>query len=210
MCDKYGFVYIWLDRKHKRYYVGCHWGSEDDGYICSSTWMKQAYRIRPHDFKRRILKSNIAKRSDMYVEEQRWLKMINPDEIKPVSPKPRYYNLKLDTAPLWHAYDDNIKTIGQKISAAKKGKTTRPCSEETKRKISKANSGKVRTKEANEKNRQAKLGRILSEEHKAKIRLGVHQSLQNGGGNKNVSNETRIKISESQKLRHALNKLNKT
>ena len=34
--EKYGFVYIWFDRKHKRYYIGCHWGHEDDGYVCSS------------------------------------------------------------------------------------------------------------------------------------------------------------------------------
>ena len=35
---KYGFVYIWYDRKHHRYYIGCHWGTIDDGYICSSNW----------------------------------------------------------------------------------------------------------------------------------------------------------------------------
>ena len=41
--EKYGFVYIWYDRKHKRYYIGSHWGSEDDGYICSSTHMNHAF-----------------------------------------------------------------------------------------------------------------------------------------------------------------------
>ena len=25
MSEKYGFVYIWHDRKHKRYYIGSHW-----------------------------------------------------------------------------------------------------------------------------------------------------------------------------------------
>lgn len=29
--EKYGFVYIWRDRKYNRYYIGCHWGREDDG-----------------------------------------------------------------------------------------------------------------------------------------------------------------------------------
>lgn len=44
MTEKYGFVYIWRDKKHNRYYIGCHWGTTDDGYICSSPWMKQAYK----------------------------------------------------------------------------------------------------------------------------------------------------------------------
>lgn len=35
--NKYGFVYLWFDRKHKRYYVGCHWGTTEDGYVCSSS-----------------------------------------------------------------------------------------------------------------------------------------------------------------------------
>ncbi len=32
MKQKYGFIYLWRDRKHNRYYLGSHWGSEDDGY----------------------------------------------------------------------------------------------------------------------------------------------------------------------------------
>jgi hypothetical protein len=56
--EKYGFVYIWFDRKHKRFYIGCHWGKENDGYVCSSPWMKQAYKHRPQDFKRKILKTD--------------------------------------------------------------------------------------------------------------------------------------------------------
>jgi hypothetical protein len=52
---KYGFVYLWFDRKHKRYYVGAHWGKEDDGYICSSNWMRDAYKKRSQDFLREIL-----------------------------------------------------------------------------------------------------------------------------------------------------------
>jgi len=31
--EKYGFVYLWYDKKHKRYYIGCRWGKENDGYI---------------------------------------------------------------------------------------------------------------------------------------------------------------------------------
>ncbi len=50
-----GFIYIWRDRKYNRYYIGSHWGPENDGYVCSSTWMRQAISKRPGDFKRRIL-----------------------------------------------------------------------------------------------------------------------------------------------------------
>lgn len=122
MNNKYGFVYLWYDRKFKRYYVGCHWGTVDDGYICSSSWMKTSYNRRPNDFKRRILKSNIKHRPDMYIEEQKYLDMITEDEIKPKNPNPKYYNLSLYSKAPWHQYDEKIKTIGQKISAAKKGK----------------------------------------------------------------------------------------
>lgn len=123
--SKYGFVYIWRDRKHNRYYIGCHWGREDDGYVCSSPWMLQAYRIRPQDFKRRILKSGFTDKSAMYDEETRWLSMIKPEEIKPTSPKPRYYNLYVTKHKPWHVYPEGIKTVGQKISAAKKGRPSK-------------------------------------------------------------------------------------
>lgn len=114
--EKYGFVYIWYDRKHKRYYIGCHWGSEDDGYICSSSWMMQAYPKRKEDFKRRILKANLT-REQMYIEEQHYLNMIKPEEIKI-----RYYNLNLKNFKPWHMYPESVKTIGEKISYSKKGK----------------------------------------------------------------------------------------
>ena len=171
MSDKYGFVYIWFDRKHKRYYIGCHWGSVDDGYICSSSWMKKAYKNRKNDFKRRILKTNIEHRPDMYLEEQKWLDMIKPEEIKPINEKPRYYNLNKSVGNLWHKYDENIKTIGQKISNAKKGKKNGPMSEERKAAISAAKKSKNRqfTPEHKEKLRQAKLGKKLSPEHRDKV-----------------------------------------
>ena len=51
----YGFVYIWRDKKHNRFYIGSHWGTIDDGYVCSSTWMKRSYLRRPGDFKRKII-----------------------------------------------------------------------------------------------------------------------------------------------------------
>lgn len=140
---KYGFVYLWFDRKHKRYYVGCHWGTIGDGYICSSAWMRDAMKRRPEDFKRRILKSGLT-RNGMYDEEQRFLDMIDPKEIKPLNQHPRYYNLCLSSKDPWHRHEDSRKTIGQKISEAKKGTKTGPMSEERKANISKAKIAKQR------------------------------------------------------------------
>jgi hypothetical protein len=133
MPSKYGFVYIWYDRKHKRYYIGCHWGSVDDRYICSSRWMRKAYARRPQDFKRKILENNIEDRSALYDREQKWLNMIKPEERKI-----RYYNLHLSSKKPWHQYDEHIKTVGQKISEAKKGVKTGPMTEERRRNISEA------------------------------------------------------------------------
>ena len=163
--QKYGFVYIWRDKKHNRYYIGCHWGTVDDGYICSSSWMKQAWRIRPKDFKRKILKTNLN-RIEMYNEEQRYLNMIKPDEIKK-----RYYNLNLSNTTAWHAYPDSVKTIGQKISHSKKGKNTGPRDSSIGKKISEAKKKAFAerggmSEEHKEKLRQAKLGKKHTEEWK--------------------------------------------
>jgi hypothetical protein len=115
MSEKSGFIYIWRDRKHRRYYIGSHWGTEDDGYICSSGWMNRAYKLRPLDFKRRII-VRIDKRANLLDEERRWLSMIKPSEIKR-----RYYNLKRGESSLWHHNPNSALTVGQKISKAKKG-----------------------------------------------------------------------------------------
>lgn len=193
--EKYGFVYLWRDRLHNRYYVGCHWGTVDDGYICSSAWMKRAYKQRPDDFKRRILKTNIQPRPQMYVEERRYFEMIKPTELKT-----KYYNLCINTNTTpWHMDPQRNLTIGQRISAAKKGISTGPCSpekakciseaklakqrkmsDETKQKLSETMSGRKHTEERKqeissslktfyENNVSKSLGRKHTEEHKAAI-----------------------------------------
>ena len=85
--EKYGFVYIWRDKKRKMYYIGCHWGTEDDGYICSSKRMWQNYNRRPGDFKRRILE-RVDNRKDLFLNETCWLWFIEPNELGQ-----KYYNV---------------------------------------------------------------------------------------------------------------------
>jgi hypothetical protein len=163
--QKYGFVYIWRDRKHNRYYIGCHWGNEHDGYVCSSPWMKQAYRIRPEDFKRRILTTNIQSRENTYIEEQKWLDLIKKEEISPQSSNPRYYNLNIKNNEVWHKYEDSIKTVGAKISKANKGRIAGPCSPEKAQNISNAKKEKFAKKEA-------ELGYRFDPEHATKLSEG--------------------------------------
>jgi len=114
--EKYGFIYIWYDRKNKRFYVGRHWGTVDDGYICSSKTMREAHRRRPNDFKRRIV-SETNNKEELIREEQRWLNMINPTEVGI-----RYYNKTLkSTTPSTAGYNHSVETR-QKISESNKGK----------------------------------------------------------------------------------------
>lgn len=109
---QYGFVYIWFDRKHTRFYIGCHWGDENDGYVCSSPWMRQAYKHRPQDFKRRTLARIYTNRKDMLEEEYRWLSMINKDELG----GGRYYNLQNHHFGHWSVDDERNLSTKQKLS----------------------------------------------------------------------------------------------
>lgn len=153
-----GFIYIWRDRKYNRYYVGSHWGTPDDGYVCSSNWMKTSWTRRPEDFKRRIVAWVHTNRKDLLIEEERWLSMIKPNEIKN-----RYYNLRVDTTHLWHTDPDKSKTIGEKISSAKKGKSV--IFKDPLERARRISEGKKRAFEA----RQAELGYKFSPEHQAKL-----------------------------------------
>lgn len=194
--EKYGFIYLWYDRKNKKYYVGRHWGTEDDGYICSSKTMREAHRRRPGDFKRRIV-NRVYDRELLVLEEQRWLNMIDKEKLKT-----KYYNKTLKaTTPSTRGYHHSEETK-LKISASQKGKTL---TEEHKRKISNSVSNfmteeqklllseKVKgfnhTDEAKKKISEAGLGRVFSQE----TRFKISQS-KKGKPRKPVSEETRLKI----------------
>jgi hypothetical protein len=113
-----GFVYIWYDCKHKRYYLGSHWGIEDDGYICSSTNMRNNYRNRPQDFKRRILTRITTNRIELFKEEQRWLDMIRSYDLGR-----KYYNLNSTAKGFGWMGDEATKQIKEKLSKSMMGNT---------------------------------------------------------------------------------------
>ena len=113
---EYGFVYIWYDRKYKRYYVGCRWGREDDGYVCSSSWMKASYKKRPDDFKRRIIARVYTNRADLHEEEYRWLSMMKQEELR----GPRYYNICNHHFGHWSTDNKKQLSVKEKISNTKR------------------------------------------------------------------------------------------
>jgi hypothetical protein len=109
--EKYGFVYIWYDRKRKMYYIGSHWGTEDDGYICSSNRMRDAYRRRPQDFKRKIIQKIYTNRYDLLEQEELLLSKIKNEEIGL-----KYYNLIKIAKHIYHGNEEKRKSAYQKIS----------------------------------------------------------------------------------------------
>lgn len=92
MEERHGFVYIWMDKKYNKFYVGSHVGEFNDGYVCSSKTMRQAYSRRPEDFKRRILYTQTGTRQALLSEESRWLSFMRDDELGK-----RYYNKEKKT-----------------------------------------------------------------------------------------------------------------
>jgi len=118
---KYGFVYIWFDKKRKMYYIGCHWGVETDGYICSSNRMRKAYKRRPADFKRKILSSNISNRELMFEEEHRWMSLIEEKDLGK-----KYYNLRKHKWGHWTTDENTKLSISEKISQKTKEAMYRP------------------------------------------------------------------------------------
>lgn len=144
--QKYGFIYLWFDKKHKKFYVGRHWGTETDGYVCSSNNMRMNFKNRPDDFKRRVVKRIYTTQEDLVLEEQRWLDMLCPDECGK-----KYYNKSLKaTTPSTRGYKHTQETI---------------------EKIRKGNIGKVVSEEAKDKIREAIRKQFENEEQRESRRL---------------------------------------
>ena len=187
--QKYGFVYIWYDRKHKRYYIGCHWGTEDDGYVCSSSNMKSAYKRRTNDFKRKILSRIYTDKTDLLEEEYKWLSKIKKQELGK-----KYYNLHNHHFKHWSSNSETYKSLSQKISEKTKESMIRP--EVREKYLAGIKKRPPPTQEALEKRRQSMLGKNkiktdkqlkavrdaankrkgipLTEEHKNKIKNTTH------------------------------------
>lgn len=211
-----GFVYIWLDKKHRRYYLGSHWGSIDDGYVCSSTWMKRAHAIRPHDFKRRIISTH-EDRKEMREREYELLSFIRVEELGK-----KYYNLSRK-APLVAMKQSTreklrIASTGRKLSPearlkCKIARSKQIITEEHKKKIGIANTGKKHTEETKKIIGDKSRGRPQSEETRRKrsialkgrkghpLSLETREKLRqhNLGKKRTLTEEARAKISAANK-----------
>jgi hypothetical protein len=141
--QKYGFIYIWYDRKYRRFYLGRHWGRVDDGYICSSNSMRDAYRRRPEDFKRRIISYVQTSVNDLVIEEQKWL-----NKIKIVECGKKYYNVSLSASTPTMRNKKHSDETKEKMKSAALGRLV---SEETKEKLRQVNLGKKYSSEVNSK-----------------------------------------------------------
>ena len=85
-----GFIYLWYDKKLRMFYLGSHKGQITDRYICSSKHMLKEYRLRPNDFKRKIIEK--CTESNLLIREQYWLNKIKSKELYYNNCK--YYNVK--------------------------------------------------------------------------------------------------------------------
>lgn len=117
IMEKSGFIYLWYDKVRKMYYLGCHWGTEYDGYICSSDRMRKSYKLRPKDFRRRIIQRNIMDRKQLLSEEHKWLSLIKKEELGR-----KYYNHATHQFGHWSKDEARRVSVGQRMSQVNKGR----------------------------------------------------------------------------------------
>lgn len=110
-------------------YIGVHKGTPDDGYVCSSKYMKEEYKSRPEDFFREILEYGTY--SECQSKETELLKSVS------AAKNPLYYNRHNGDGKLYAPEVMSEKTK-QKIAASHKG---RKKTEETKQRMSAAKRG---------------------------------------------------------------------
>lgn len=184
--EKYGFVYIWFDRKHKRYYIGSHWGTEDDGYICSSRWMRKAYKRRPNDFKRRIISKIFSNRKELLDKEFEWLSLIEDTELKS-----KYYNATKHKNGHWMA-EDYEKDVKKRISQKTKEAMNRPEVREKYLQGLKSRDNRSSDMEVREKRRQSMIGKNVGKDNSKAVAASAEKRR-----GTNISEEHKNKIKEA-------------
>ena len=166
MEEKFGFIYLWFDKKHKRYYVGSHWGTEDDGYICSSTWMRNSKNNRPKDFKRKIIEKIYTNRKDLLLIEYKWLSKIKKEELGK-----KYYNLTNHLNGHWFTDEHKKMKLKQRISEKTKEAMQRDDVRENYLNGLKTRNSRSSDPEVREKRRQSMIKTMATKFPDRKVRL---------------------------------------
>jgi hypothetical protein len=170
------FVYKWTQLSTGMWYIGSRSSKgchPDDGYICSSKIVRPLIEANLLDWERTIL----------YIDEPKKIREKESSILQELNAKqdPLSYNR--------HNNDGNFFPQG-------------PLSEETKRKIGKANKGRVFSEEI-----RLKMGnRIVSEETRRKMRTRTHSEetrlkMSEASKGRTHSEETRLKIGELSKIK---------
>lgn len=150
-----GFVYIWSHRNTGKFYIGSHRGTPDDGYIASGIAIQRA--IKRHgieSFDRTI----VYQGPDFRKKETDLIEATGACNSK------WSYNLShITEASTHHGPETRAK-----ISASKRGISTGPFTEERKRNLSKAHTGRPVSNETKAKLRASNLGQKRSPETIAK------------------------------------------
>jgi hypothetical protein len=148
--------------------------------------MKQGYKHRPQDFKRRILSRVYTNKKDLLEEEYRWLSKVKKEELGK-----RYYNLNNHHFGHWSTDENRRLTIGQKIAL-------HHANTEFKKIASEAKMG--------DKNptKRPEVAKKISEKAKGrpvwnKGKIGVQKNTRKGKKYGPLSDEHRIKLSEISK-----------
>ena len=168
--EKYGFVYIWFDVYRKMYYIGSHWGTETDGYICSSNRMRDAYRRRSIDFKRKIITKVYSSKTDLLKKEYEYLSLIKEKELGN-----KYYNLTKHLNGHWFTEEEKAKTLSEKISIKTKEAMYRP--EVREKYLTGLATRNTRSSdlEVREKRRQSMMGKNVGKDNSKAIRISAEK-----------------------------------
>ena len=150
MSQSTAFVYSWKNKISGKIYVGYHKGTPIDGYICSSKILLEEYAQNPNNFERFIIASGTVE--DMVALESAILKAANAKN------DPTFYNM----------------TNGDRYFC-NKGHT-----EETKDKISKANSNRVLSEQSRKNMSEGRKGKKFAKRGPLsdEVRLKISKSMQ--------------------------------
>ena len=89
-------MYLWYDTKYKKFIIGSHHGSTEDGYTTSTggKHVRNIFKVRPDTVKRKILAYN----STQDIKETKRLEQSYLNKRPNILENPKYYNMNQNAA----------------------------------------------------------------------------------------------------------------